>query len=234
MQQLGTLSPSPCPQGLLVPCHLAPPSSTHTLEDKCAGAGEDQGGGNQQHALAWKEGKRVREADTGGSQSRSLDSLHLPAAAHPDGRPGQACGPRGKEGGQEGCWDQMPHLDPPHRSGGRSLFIPGVTKRASGKFHQTGDPSPSLDQGYSTPDPSIAWVSNTRTPCLHTHAPRHEVVPKTSWPKPRLPGGSSPGHKDGLRSLLRPVQGHTAQHCRILSASSLVRSPQGVSGADAG
>lgn len=175
----------------------------------------------------------------GGGQSCCSGSLHLPAAAHPDRRPGQASGPRGKEAGQDGCWDQLPYLDPPCRSGGWGLFIPGVTERASGKCHQTGDPSPSLDQGYAIPVPSITWVSNTRTPCPHEHALRHEALPKTGWQKPSLPGDSSPGCADvegkdrNWWSLVTPkacsrAYGPALQHpeCQQLSKES----PEGVWG----
>lgn len=179
-----------------------------------------------------RRGGRLVEANMGGSQSccppRRAPRVGL-WASWEGSRSGRLLGSAALPG-------------PSCRSGGRSLFIPGVTKRASGKCHQTGDPSPSLDQGYSIPDPRITWVSNTRTPCPHEHAPRHEALPKTGRQKPSLPGDSSPGDADvegkdrNWWSLVTPkaVQGHTAQHCRILSASSLVRSPQRVSGADAG
>lgn len=201
MQQLGTLSPSLCPQGLLVPATWLPALPT-TLEDKRARAAEDRGGRNQQHALAWKEGQCVREADSThggrhGKEPAPLLGQPVPASCRPPRREPRAGLWAAREGRRSGRLLGSAILPGPSpRSRGRSLFIPGVTKRASGKCHQTGDPSPSLDRGYSTPDPSIAWVSSNRTPCYTNVHYTTRLFLRQAGKKPSLPGDFSPGYTD--------------------------------------
>lgn len=117
-------------------------------------------------------------------------------------------------------------------------FIPGVARRKDSavKSEATGGPPP-------CPSPAAAARTHTtlgRPLCLSKQASPSSPFLRVADVSPGCTGALAPNvgvwgwarGGPGGPGHPRPVQGHLAQHCRSLSASSLAGSPQGVSGTD--